>query len=384
MILNYVIWDSSPNITTINYFPIKWYGLLFASSYLLMGPLLKYMFKKEGKPPADTDVLLVYIMCGVGMGARLGHVLFYDLDYYIDHPLEAILPVTFNPTFRFIGFQGLASHGAAIGIIIAIFLYLYRITLRPFKITSKGRQHMLWLLDKIVIVVAFAGAMIRMGNFMNSEIIGKPTGSNYGVVFARSLKENLTASTSAIESVQLQKPKHQGTNSHHLRTPIEIVIHFKNYGLEKDQVKRFLERNIKDFLVREGTSIETPHIDQQPDQPLNYTLAKSKQGGYIATITTTGIPRHPAQLYEAFSCIVLFLLLYLWWYKRRSTIKNGQFFALFLVILFSLRFFYEHFKENQSAFENDMTWNMGQVLSIPWVVLGVVLLALPLKKRRVK
>ena len=374
MILNYIIWDNSPNITTINDFPVKWYGLLFASSYLFMGPLLKYMFKKEGKPPADVDILLVYIMCGVGMGARLGHVLFYDLDYYIDHPLEAILPITFNPKFQFIGFQGLASHGAAIGIIIAIFLYLYRINLRPFKIKSKGRQDMLCLLDKIVIVVAFAGAMIRIGNFMNSEIIGKPTGSNYGVVFARSLKENLTATASAIESVQLQKRKQQGASSNHLGTPIEIVIHFKNYGLEEEQVKNFLERNMKDFLAREAINAAVPHIKEQSDQPLKYTLAKSRQGGYIATITTTGIPRHPAQLYEAFSCILLFLLLYLWWCKKRSTIKNGQVFALFLVILFSLRFFYEHFKENQSPFENDMTWNMGQLLSIPWVVLGVVLL----------
>jgi len=264
-------WNVDPEIFTLfGTFPIKYYGLFFVSGLLLSHYLLKKIFISENIPLKNLDLLTNYVFIGTIAGARLGHCLFYDFAYFSQHPLEIFLPFKITPEgWHFTGFTGLASHGAAIGILIAILIFVYR-TKTPF----------LWIMDKVSMVIPIGCACIRLGNFMNSEIYGKPTNGNYGVVFVRD-----------------------------------------------------------DLIVR-----------------------------------------HPTQLYEAFSFLAIFALLWYFNKKKRSFNQNGIFFGIFLILMFSARFIIEFSKENQVAFEDAMALNMGQILSIPFIIAGLLLVTYNIKK----
>lgn len=158
-------WDMNPEIFRLGGFAIRWYGLLFALAFLFGTLLMTRFFKIEGKPADTIDRLLLYMLAAVVVGARLGEVLFYNPGYFLRHPLE--IPMTWR--------GGLSSHGAVAGILVALYLYSKRTPGQPF----------LWVLDRIVIIVALGGGLIRIGNFMNSEILGRPTLGNWGVIFKR-------------------------------------------------------------------------------------------------------------------------------------------------------------------------------------------------------
>ncbi|WP_299218908.1 prolipoprotein diacylglyceryl transferase [uncultured Aquimarina sp.] len=265
-------WNVDPEITTLfGVFPIKYYGLFFVTGLLLSYTVLKKIFLSENIPLKNLDTLTNYVFIGTLIGARLGHCLFYDFAYFSQHPLEIFLPFKISSEgWNFTGFAGLASHGGAIGILIAITLFVIK-TKTPF----------LWIMDKVSIVTPIGCAFIRFGNFMNSEIYGKPTNSNYGVVF------------------------------------------------------------VKDDLIA----------------------------------------RHPTQLYEAFSFLAIFVIL---WYlnkKKNFFHQNGVVFGIFLILMFSARFIIEFSKENQVAFEDTMVLNMGQLLSIPFILVGVILVTLRILKK---
>jgi prolipoprotein diacylglyceryl transferase len=258
-------WNVDPTIFwfTEN-MPIKYYGLLFFAGILLAIEVEKWLYKKENIPTENLEKLSIYVVVGILVGARLGHCLFYDFAYYSQHPLEIILPIRkTGSAYQFIGFQGLASHGGIIGVLIAIGCYC-----------KKHKTTFLWILDRIAIVAPITGAFIRLGNFMNSEIYGKPTNGSWGVVFQR------------------------------------------------------------DDLI----------------------------------------PRHPTQLYEAFSYLLIFVILFTIYNKSVRKKANGFYLGLSMGLVFIMRFFIEFFKENQVAFESDMVINMGQVLSIPFVLLGIFLI----------
>ncbi len=215
------------------------------------------------------DKLWIYVAVATVVGARLGHCLFYDWAYFSHHPLEMILPFRFQPEFKFTGFQGLASHGAAIGIIAGLWYYSKKVS----------KKSIFWILDRAVIPIALAGVFIRLGNLMNSEIVGEVTVRPWGFRFVNA------------------------------------------YGLEN---------------------------------PLS--------------------PRHPAQLYEAFCYLLSFgVLMYLYW-RTKVKDRQGFIFGMFLILIFTARFFIEFVKENQVEFEETMTLNMGQWLSIPFVVVGCFML----------
>ncbi len=207
-------------------------------------------------------------MIGVVIGARLGHILFYDPVYYWNNPVE-ILPFKLEPHFYFTGLAGLASHGGVMGALLGLHLYNRRLN------TSY-----LWLLDRLTIASALLGSFIRFGNFLNSEIVGTPTSMPWGIVFTR--------------------------------------------------------------------------ID--------------------------GLPRHPAQLYEAVFYLFIFALLFVLWKSGQTRHYTGFLFGLGLSLIFLQRFIVEFFKEVQSSFENEMVINMGQILSIPMILAGVAILILSLKK----
>ncbi len=273
MLLNAITWNPSEGLD-LGFFTLHYYSLMFLIAFGLGWYIMKSIFVKEGISIEKLDSLFIYTVLATLIGARLGHVIFYDWDYFQNHLLEIFLPVRFEPEFEFTGFRGLASHGAAIGIIIAMYLYRKNVLDKP----------VLWILDRIVIPVASGGVFIRIGNFMNSEIIGKPTNSDYGVIFAK-LGENF--------------------------------------------------------------------------------------------------PRHPAQLYEAVCYIFVFLILWYLYWKTDKKQKIGYLFGLFLVLLWTIRFFVEFLKEPQV--EERAVWllNTGQWLSIPFILAGLYFMYRPTKNTTV-
>ncbi len=165
-------WNPSEGID-LGFFMIRYYSLMFVVAFALGWFIMKKIYKNENQSLEKLDSLFIYTVIATLVGARLGHFLFYEPQVFIEDPLSIILPVEFSPKFRFVGFRGLASHGAAIAIIIAMYFYSKKVIQKP----------LLWILDRIVIPVAIGGVFVRLGNFMNSEIVGNPTESNYGVVF---------------------------------------------------------------------------------------------------------------------------------------------------------------------------------------------------------
>ncbi|RZJ54320.1 MAG: prolipoprotein diacylglyceryl transferase [Flavobacterium sp.] len=264
-------WNVDPVIIWItDSFPLKYYGALFACGLLLGFYIVRNIYKKENLSLDNLDSLLIYVIVGTVLGARLGHCFFYEADYFLKHPIEILIPIQkIKGSYEFVGFQGLASHGGTIGVITAMILYC-----RRYKVNFLG------LLDKMAVAVPVTGAFIRMGNFMNSEIYGKPTNGNWGVVFQR------------------------------------------------------------DDLI----------------------------------------PRHPTQLYEAFAYLLIFGILFYMYKSEKIRNAKGLIFGTFLTLLFSARFIIEFFKENQESFENSMLINMGQILSIPFILIGLALIFWKSKK----
>jgi phosphatidylglycerol:prolipoprotein diacylglycerol transferase len=186
-----IVWNPSEGID-LGFFIIRYYSLMFVIAFGLGWYIMKNIFEREGESIEKLDSLFIWSVLATLIGARLGHVLFYDWEYFRNHLLEIFLPVRFSPTFEFTGFQGLASHGAAISIIIAMYYFSKKILHRP----------LLWILDRIVIPVASGAIFVRLGNFFNSEIIGKETTSAFGIRF---LRDQFTPND-AVNATQIANP----------------------------------------------------------------------------------------------------------------------------------------------------------------------------------
>jgi phosphatidylglycerol:prolipoprotein diacylglycerol transferase len=158
-------WNASPEIFSLGPLTVRWYGLLFAAGFLAGLYIVRQMFEAENEPEPWLDKIFMYMVIGAIVGARLGHVFFYDWDYYSQHLSE--IPAVWK--------GGLASHGGAIGIIIALWIFSAR----------TAKRSVLWVLDRVVVPTALAGCFIRLGNLMNSEIVGKPTDIAMGFRFPR-------------------------------------------------------------------------------------------------------------------------------------------------------------------------------------------------------
>jgi len=270
MLFNAIHWNPSEGLD-LGFLNLHYYSVMFIIAFTLGWYIMKRIFERENIDIEKLDSLFIYTVLATLIGARLGHVIFYDWEYFQNHLLEIFLPVKFEPEFQFTGFRGLASHGAAIGIIVAMYLYAKRVLQKP----------VLWILDRIVIPVASGAIFVRIGNFINSEIIGKPTGSDYGVVF---------------------------------------------------------EKLGEDFA------------------------------------------RHPAQLYESGCYLIIFLILWFIYWKTEKRLKLGYIFGLFLVLLWTVRFFVEFVKEPQVGERANWLFNTGQWLSIPFVIAGLYFMYRPNKK----
>jgi len=396
MMFSYLIWNGSSEIFTVGWLSLRWYGLLFALGFILSMQILYYMFKKEGKPESDVDTLTIYMVIATILGARLGHVIFYQPQLFWEDPLTVLLPFEFSP-FRFTGLSGLASHGGAIGILIALWLYAnYSITFskpaddpgsnkdKPkikrglfVKKRTKPGQSYIQTLDRIAILVLLTGALIRFGNFFNSEILGMPTNGAMGIVFTGKITELMTRSESSpVDFVTVVKNKDlpDGQNG---RKPIQFRLFFKR-GTREDDARSYLYSDVKRYLTFSGAS---EYVDEPVMTPTDFTLVQDEPGLYSASVNTFGIARHPAQLYESISCAVFFLFLFWLWSRRKADTQPGLIFGWFMVILWTLRFSYEFLKEAQVSFENEMPLKMGQILSIPMAIIGIVVLVNVYRKK---
>ena len=258
-----IVWDPI-KLLDLGFFKLHFYSVMWIVAFILGFYITKRIYKNEGESEASLDSLFIYSVLGIMLGARLGHVIFYQPELFTEDFFSIFLPVKFRGGFEFTGFQGLASHGAAIAMIISMYLYNKKVL----------KKSVLWILDRVVIPVALGAVFVRIGNFINSEIIGDYTNSDFGVVF--------------------------------------------------------------------------------------------KQLGETA-------PRHPAQLYESFCYVFVFLILFLLYWKTKKSNQQGYLFGLFLVLLWTVRFFVEYVKVSQGGYLEDTLglFSTGQWLSIPFIGIGL-------------
>ncbi len=272
-----IYWDPIKSID-LGFFELHFYSVMWIIAFILGFYVTKKIWKNENQSNESLDSLFIYSVLGIMIGARLGHVIFYQSELISEDFFSIFLPFSFKDGIRFTGFQGLASHGAAIGMIISMYLFNKKVL----------KKSILWILDRVVIATALGAVFVRIGNFINSEIIGKYTESDFGVVF-RQLSETE--------------------------------------------------------------------------------------------------PRHPAQLYEAFCYIFVFITLLYFYWKTNKSKQEGFLFGLFLVFLWTIRFFVEVVKEPQGKedlaafFGNKL--NNGQLLSIPFILIGLYFMFIYKPKNKV-
>ena len=263
-LISFIHWNPSPEIFQLGPIAVRWYGLLFASGFLIGYYIGEKMLKSENVSQKWVDSLFFYMIIATVVGARLGHVFFYGWEYYSKHLAE--IPMVWK--------GGLASHGGAIGIIVAMYIHSRLVT----------KRSILWTLDRMAVPTALAGAFIRLGNLMNSEIYGVQTSLPWGFIFLRNQET---------------------------------------------------------------------------------------------------LPKHPTQLYEAICYLIGFgILMYLFW-RTRSRYKPGLLMGAFFVLVFVPRFLIEFIKEDQETFEATMALNMGQWLSIPFILAGIYFIYRALKNKEV-
>ena len=302
-------WNPITGIDIIGNFKIHFYSVMWIAAFVIGHAIMKRIFKREKINIEFLDPLFIYTVLATMLGARLGHVIFYQPELIAQDPLSVILPFRFSGGFEFTGFQGLASHGAAIGIIIGMILYRKKYNYKS----------LMWILDRIVIPVASGAVFIRIGNFINSEIIGKVTDSDLGVRF--------------------------------------VQEYYNKYEIVQ-------KTGIKDVKKAYASITDNPNM-----APL-----------------LEAIPyRHAAQLYESFCYIFVFLILWFVYTKTTKKDQTGFLFGLFLILLWSVRFFVEFVKEPQGEeFINWFGLNTGQWLSIPFILIGLYFMFLFKPKTTIK
>ncbi|MBQ6309355.1 MAG: prolipoprotein diacylglyceryl transferase [Prevotella sp.] len=287
-LFNYIQWSPRLEALSLGPFSIRWYSLCWLIGLALAYFIVRKLFYEQdiairkkrvkGKWEEENlfEPLFIYCFLGILIGARLGHCLFYQPDYFLSsgkHFIEMLLPIHYLPDdgWKFTGYEGLASHGGTIGIMIALWLY-----------AKWSKLPILTIIDNICIATPVTACFIRLGNLMNSEIIGKVTDVPWAFIFER--------------------------------------------------------------------------VDMQP--------------------------RHPGQLYEAIAYAIFFFIGWYLYKKKPERVGTGFFFGLCLTLIFTFRFFIEYTKDIQEEFEAGMLLNMGQILSIPFVVFGIWLIVRSFKKMK--
>ena len=315
-----ITWNPNETLFNIGFVQIKYYNLLWIIAFALGWYLMKRIFDNEKKTVEQLDSLFIHTVLGTMLGARLGHVIFYDWAYYKDHLLEILLPIRESSTgsllfglidgYEFTGFTGLASHGATIGVIIGMYIY-----------TRKNPGfNLLWILDRMVVPFSIGAFCVRLGNFFNSEINGKIVDKSF--IFAtRFIRDSDDLHPSKALAITKEKTLNAAYDA----------------------------------------------IENNP-----------KFSDYLAEIPY----RHPAQLYEGVCYIFVFILIYQLYWKTGKKNKKGYLLGLFLVLLWTVRFFVEFVKKSQGGFEESLgLLSTGQWLSLPFIAIGLYLMFRPTGKK---
>ena len=336
----YISWNVDPALYD-GFITLRYYSLFFAISFLLGFSIVKKMFIYENAPLEWMDKLLMYSVVGTILGARLGHVIFYDPAYYLENISEVFM----------VWKGGLASHGAAIALIIAMWIF-----------SKKGtKKHTLWSLDRFVIAVALAAGFIRIGNLMNSEIVGIRTNNEMSLFYEFKAKDQI----SGFFNIEKNKIKFDKTNSDtlidHIYYPkISVTIPLGNQKMNPYYSEAF------------SNAFNLNSIDSDAD----FFSSTNKNDFSLTSTNEMVLPiyiitRIPTQLYEAFSYWIIFLFLFWAYWKKKWHLYRGRLFGIFLTLLFVARFFVEFFKEHQALSDSSLL-SMGQYLSIPLVLIGVI------------
>lgn len=358
--LDFIIWDVNPELFSIGGLTPRWYGPLFAMGFIIGQYILTRIFKIEGRSEKEVDTINAYMIIATVIGARLGHCLFYEPDYFLSHPIEIL----------YIWQGGLASHGAGIGMLTAIWLYNKR--------NPHPGQTYLYLLDRVVLTVALGACFIRLGNLTNSEIIGVPANVPQAFVFVNSTTSFVKeAFKGQITDIKVTQNGTDSTFDGKYLTGIDMRMKVKSFG--NGNILEMAQANIRHAIYASPEYGEHIILSKGSD---GIKIGEQGKNGTEVIIKAWGIPRHPAQLYESISCLLLFLLLVFLYSRYKANTPEGMLFGIFLVWIFTLRFLYEFIKEDQVAFENTMQYNMGQLLSIPMVIIGAIVLVRSLTKKK--
>ncbi len=374
--LDFIIWDVAPEIFTLSEFSLfgytigplapRYYGLLFAAAFLIGQMIYLKIYKIEGKSEKLVESLTLHMIVATIIGARLGHCIFYEPNDFFWEPAKLI-------KILYIWEGGLASHGAGIAILVGIWLYCKKYPTEKY----------LKVLDRTAIIVALAACFIRFGNLMNSEIIGIPTDASQGFVFINSTTSYLENYTEAnfkgqISDIKVRKNNTDTIFNGQTLTGMDIRMKVKSFG--SGNILEMVETNIRQALFSHGEYGQHMILSKAKQSVF---IGSEGKGGTEIIVKAWGIPRHPTQLYEAISSLVLFFVLIFLYIRYKALTPEGLLFGIFMIWIFTLRFFYEFVKENQVTFENDMAYNMGQLLSIPMVIIGVVVLVRSFRKAKV-
>jgi len=356
-----ITWDFDPEIINLSYLAPRWYGLLFAVAFYLGYMILRKIWVGEGIDEKHLDRFSWYVIIATLLGARLGHVFFYG-PYFneYDEAGNILQEGYFDNWLSILNIRegGLASHGATIGILLAMWLY------RKY---GKLDRSYLWIVDRLVIAAAIGAMLVRVGNFANSEIIGEPTNSSQGVVFLHNASSRLDFLVDD-ENFPLTSYEVESTEGDSV---IDDLL-YQKYNLQLSF--EGTEQELRQFVgFRLGGSLNTSNPTYRHTSFDGFQDFKVVSNGttQTATVALYGLPRHPAQLYEAACYLLIFLLLFGMYKKLGPDIDSGLLFGVFLVMLFAARFIIEFIKENQVAFEEGMKLNQGQKLSIPFVLIGI-------------
>jgi phosphatidylglycerol:prolipoprotein diacylglycerol transferase len=351
-----ISWDMERGLD-LGFLTLRYYSLLFAGGFVLGYFLMKKMFRDAGVTLDKLDTLLTYVVIATIVGARLGHVFFYEWDYYSQHPGE-ILKVWKG---------GLASHGAAVAIIIAVIIYSRRVL----------NKSSLWMLDRLVITVALAGALIRLGNWFNSEIYGEIANSSLQTVFLNPPRERLMDAFPYVRDVEF---KLQNTDV--VTDSVTYPVYFMRIKTDPDQIDPItaeyaIQNQMMPYingLHRDSKNIIFPD-DFKPDFHIGGT--PGVLFGYVY-----GVPRYPTQIFEAFGYFFIFLILYRIYLVQNLSLRRGFIFGMFLILVFGFRFYIEYYKEVQVTSELGDTLNLGQKLSIPLVLAGIFFSVMALVRQK--
>ncbi|MEX1241265.1 MAG: prolipoprotein diacylglyceryl transferase family protein [Cyclobacteriaceae bacterium] len=363
-VAGYFIWRGGPEILSFGGFALRWSAVLFVLAFLISRQILLYLYKKEGKPLNAVSYLCIYLVVAALVGARLGHLIFYQRGAILSKEWSIIFPFAFEPGFHLLGASEFSEHGAVFGLLIFLWFYGRKNPLH---------QRYFQLLDRVALVCVLSGSFLLLASFFNSGIQGKPTTSDLGTIYVSPVERGLTKvpccimrspdGQNPLERVEIRKdpapPKDEKTQK-----SVIVYLFFKP-GASERLVNEFLMGDVKAFLYEMSLFVHEPG-----DQPLHYRIFLEKNGNYIARIQTKGISRYPVQIFEAVSSVVI--LIFLWWWYGTKVKHPGRLFAFSMILFWGLHIGYGFFRETQGSVETGF--------NIVFVLMGLTVLFVSYRK----